>query len=54
MEHGPLDPADAEARLLAWWAEQPESAPQSESTPEAAGDGNSPAGVEISPTEESK
>ncbi|MDP5226857.1 MULTISPECIES: CCA tRNA nucleotidyltransferase [Arthrobacter] len=25
MEHGPLDPERAEAELLAWWADQPES-----------------------------
>jgi poly(A) polymerase len=27
MEHGPLDPAAAEAKLRAWWQEQPEAAP---------------------------
>jgi poly(A) polymerase len=26
MEHGPLDPAEAEAKLHEWWAAQPESA----------------------------
>ncbi len=26
MEHGPLDPAEAESKLLAWWQDQPESA----------------------------
>jgi poly(A) polymerase len=25
LEHGPLDPAQAEAALLTWWAEQPEN-----------------------------
>jgi poly(A) polymerase len=48
MEHGPLQPEDAEARLLAWWAQQPEAAP---SVPEA---GESPADVELSATEESQ
>jgi poly(A) polymerase len=38
MEHGPLDPAVAEARLRDWWAAQPEAAP---------------AGAELSTTEES-
>src|SRR5688500_10296577 len=33
MEHGPLDAAVAESLLRAWWAEQPESAPQA---PESA------------------
>ncbi|HYH77845.1 MAG TPA: CCA tRNA nucleotidyltransferase [Arthrobacter sp.] len=47
MEHGPLQSEDAEARLLAWWAQQPEAAP---SVPEA---GKSPADVELSATEES-
>jgi poly(A) polymerase len=45
MEHGPLPAAEAEARLLRWWAEQPESAPA------ATGDGTSPAGVALSPKE---
>jgi len=48
MEHGPLQPDDAEARLLAWWAKQPEAAPP---VPEAE---ESPADVELSATEESK
>lgn len=48
MEHGPLQPDDAEARLLAWWSEQPEAAPP---VPEAE---ESPAAVELSPNEESK
>lgn len=48
MEHGPLQPADAEARLLAWWAQQPEAAPP---VPEAD---ESPADVELSATEEPK
>ena len=48
MEHGPLPTEEAEARLLRWWAEQPESAP--------AGPGAeaSPAVVEPSPVEEPK
>ena len=57
MEHGPLDAAVAESRLRAWWAEQPESAPE---TPEPAAPSaaapdpaKSPAAVEPSPTEES-
>jgi poly(A) polymerase len=59
MEHGPLQPEDAEARLLAWWAEQPESTPLTGSappagSPEAKETETSPAGVELSPTEESK
>lgn len=48
MEHGPLQPDDAEARLLAWWAQQPEAAPP---VPEAD---ESPADVELSVTEEPK
>lgn len=48
MEHGPLPPDDAEARLLAWWAQQPEAAPP---VPEAD---ESPADVELSATEEPK
>lgn len=48
MDHGPLQPEDAEARLLAWWAQQPEAAPP---VPEAQ---ELPAAVEPSPTEESK
>lgn len=48
MEHGPLQPDDAEARLLAWWAQQPEAAPP---VPEAD---ESPADVELSATEEPK
>lgn len=48
MDHGPLQPEDAEARLLAWWAQQPEAAPP---VPEAQ---ELPADVELSPTEESK
>ncbi|MFB8369551.1 CCA tRNA nucleotidyltransferase [Pseudarthrobacter sp. NPDC055928] len=46
MEHGPLQPDDAEARLLAWWAQQPEAAPP---VPEAD---ESLADVELSATEE--
>jgi len=42
MEHGPLDPAVAEARLREWWAGQPEAAEQQPA-----------AGVELSTTEES-
>jgi poly(A) polymerase len=48
MEHGPLQAEEAEARLLAWWAQQPEAAPSPAEEPEPA------AGVELSPTEESK
>ncbi|QDG65156.1 CCA tRNA nucleotidyltransferase [Pseudarthrobacter sp. NIBRBAC000502772] len=48
MEHGPLQPDDAEARLLAWWSEQPEAAPPVPESPDA------PAAVEPSPNEESK
>lgn len=48
MEHGPLPPEEAEARLLAWWAQQPEAAPP-------VPDGTEPAAaVELSPNEESK
>jgi poly(A) polymerase len=42
MEHGPLEPAVAEAKLREWWADQPEAA---EHEPAA--------GVELSTTEES-
>jgi poly(A) polymerase len=45
MEHGPLPTGEAEARLLRWWAEQPESAPA------GTGAGSSPAGVDLSPKE---
>ncbi|KRE76752.1 CCA tRNA nucleotidyltransferase [Arthrobacter sp. Soil762] len=48
MEHGPLQPDDAESRLLAWWAEQPEAAPPVPETEEL------PAAVVPSPNEESK
>ncbi len=48
MEHGPLKPEDAEARLLAWWAGQPEAAPV------VPGAHEPPAAVELSPNEESK
>lgn len=48
MEHGPLQQDDAEARLLAWWAQQPEAAP---AVPEAE---EPPAAVELSATEEPK
>jgi poly(A) polymerase len=53
MENGPLPAEEAEARLLRWWAAQPESAPgvPAPSTPGAA---PSPAVVEPSPSEESK
>jgi poly(A) polymerase len=57
MEHGPLDAAVAESRLRAWWAQQPESAPEapepaapSATAPDPA---KSPAAVEPFPTEES-
>ncbi|MET3719373.1 MULTISPECIES: CCA tRNA nucleotidyltransferase [unclassified Arthrobacter] len=48
MEHGPLQPEDAQTRLLAWWAQQPEAAPPVPEAPEPA------AAVEPSPNEESK
>jgi poly(A) polymerase len=48
MEHGPLPAEEAEARLLRWWAGQPESAPA------AADPAGSPAVVEPSPSEETK
>ncbi|WP_164203814.1 CCA tRNA nucleotidyltransferase [[Micrococcus luteus] ATCC 49442] len=47
MEHGPLPTEDAEARLLAWWAQQPEAAPPVPDATEPA------AAVELSPNEES-
>jgi poly(A) polymerase len=57
MEHGPLDTAVAESRLRAWWAEQPESAPEAPesaaTSPAAPDPAKSPAAVEPSPTEES-
>jgi poly(A) polymerase len=53
MENGPLPAEEAEARLLRWWAGQPESVP-AEPTPAAPGAGTSPAAVEPSPSEESK
>jgi poly(A) polymerase len=48
MEHGPLQHDDAEDRLRAWWAQQPEAAPP---VPEAD---ESSADVELSATEEPK
>jgi len=48
MEYGPLPTEEAEARLLRWWAEQPESAPA------GPGPDAPPAVVEPSPVEESK
>jgi poly(A) polymerase len=48
MEHGPLQPDEAESRLISWWAEQPESAPPVPHAEESSAD------VEFSPTEESK
>ena len=35
MEHGPLDPAVAEANLHEWWAAQPESAARALTTEES-------------------
>jgi poly(A) polymerase len=58
MENGPLAPADAESRLRAWWAEQPEAgAPATSVSPDAPATSvspGSPAAVESSLTEESK
>jgi poly(A) polymerase len=55
MEHGPLDPAVAEATLRQWWAAQPEAASTADTPP--AGTSAAPAtvaaGVEPSTTEES-
>jgi len=45
MEHGPLATEEAEARLLRWWAEQPESAPAE------PGAGTPPAAVDLSSKE---
>jgi poly(A) polymerase len=45
MEYGPLPTDEAEARLLRWWADQPESAPA------ASEAGTSPAAVDLSPKE---
>jgi poly(A) polymerase len=53
MENGPLPAEEAEARLLRWWAAQPESAP-AVPAPSAPGAAPSPAVVEPSPSEESK
>ncbi|PNI08777.1 CCA tRNA nucleotidyltransferase [Arthrobacter sp. AFG7.2] len=53
MENGPLPAEEAEARLLRWWAVQPESAPADPGAP-APGTAPSPAVVEPSPSEESK
>ncbi|MFP5311920.1 MAG: CCA tRNA nucleotidyltransferase, partial [Actinomycetes bacterium] len=46
MEHGPLPTEEAEARLLRWWAGQPESAP--------AGPGAEAPAAVVEPVEESK
>ena len=53
MENGPLDPADAEARLRAWWAGQPEAAAPA-GLPASSASPVLPADVESSPTEEYK
>ncbi|MFN3923794.1 MAG: CCA tRNA nucleotidyltransferase, partial [Pseudarthrobacter sp.] len=53
MENGPLPAEEAEARLLRWWAGQPESAAAVPPSP-APDAGTSPAVVEPSPSEESK
>jgi len=45
MEHGPLPVEEAEARLLRWWAGQPEAAPA------GTGAGTSPDAVDLSPKE---
>jgi poly(A) polymerase len=59
MENGPLEPADAESRLRAWWAGQPEAVASSagSAVPPASASPVSPAApadVESSLTEESK
>jgi poly(A) polymerase len=33
MENGPLEPADAESKLRAWWAKQPEAVPEEPQSP---------------------
>lgn len=54
MEHGPLDPADAESRLREWWMAQPEAAtPAANPAPTAAITPAGPSGVGPSITEES-
>ncbi|RNL51894.1 CCA tRNA nucleotidyltransferase [Arthrobacter oryzae] len=54
MEYGPLDPADAESKLRAWWAAQPEAAtPASSPAPTATIAPAGSSGVALSTTEES-
>ncbi len=54
MEHGPLDPADAESRLREWWMAQPEAAtPAANPAPTAAITPAGTSGVGPSITEES-
>jgi poly(A) polymerase len=52
MENGPLEPADAEDRLRAWWAKQPESAHEELQSP-ATGPATPATAVEPSQSEES-
>lgn len=51
MENGPLETSDAEAKLRAWWEQQPESSPEA-AQPAASVSVKSSADVEPSPTEE--
>jgi poly(A) polymerase len=51
MENGPLEASDAEAKLRAWWEQQPESSPEAAQSA-ASVSVKSPADVEPSPTEE--
>ncbi|MFJ5697093.1 CCA tRNA nucleotidyltransferase [Arthrobacter sp. NPDC093139] len=51
MENGPMEPSVAESALRAWWARQPESAPEAPQ-PSPSGPATPPA-AETSPTEES-
>ncbi len=54
MEHGPLDPEDAESRLLAWWAEQPEAAESAGTEGQPSGTPGGYSAVEHSAEKESK
>ncbi len=56
MEHGPLEPAEAESKLREWWAGQPEAAPESASNDPGnqPGSASAAAGVDRHSTEEPK
>ncbi|WP_211877245.1 CCA tRNA nucleotidyltransferase [Pseudarthrobacter albicanus] len=50
MEHGPLDPAVAGARLREWWAAQPEAAPPADSPPAGTPEGPAAVAAAVEPS----